>query len=181
MLFRSKILGNTICENGAIDTKNTKDAIPVDDIFQMNYVSTVENGNCGCTQTDQDIDSDISPCEPVTQCTRFGFRDVRCILPNDEDYEADDSSLSENSPSVENRDSFSSCNDEENQVFSFPGKSRRQRRYPKEKHPRFKNLLMRKDECRLACRQESNMTDSGISTSSYTDLFPDIETLETHL
>lgn len=170
----------TVKENVKISiSDNTQISFIAEETIKVVPSSGIRNAGHPCNGVEQEFDSDVSPCEPIKLRTRFAFKEGRCDSPDEKDYEADDSSLSEISPSAENRDSFSSNNGEE--VFSFPEKTRRPRRYPKEKHPRFKTILAQKVPARMACRQESNMTDSGISTSSYTDMLADIEILDTRL
>ena len=105
-----------------------------------------------------------SPIEKSTQSTHFGFEAISIFEVDDCDYEADDSSLSETSPYRDcPRVSLSSSN-EEDEVFKFPNQMPT-KRYPKEKHPRFKNRLVHK----TTYRQPSSLTDSGISTTSYSE------------
>jgi hypothetical protein len=105
-----------------------------------------------------------SPIEKSTQSIHFGFEAISIFEVDDCDYEADDSSLSETSPYRDcPRVSLSSSN-EEDEVFKFPNQMPT-RRYPKEKHPRFKNRLVHK----TTHRQPSSLTDSGISTTSYSE------------
>lgn len=106
--------------------------------------------------------------EANTKSTWFGLEVIKSLESDEYDYEADDSSLSETSPSTGCQQVFFSSSNEEDEILNFP-KLFSAKRYPKEKHPRFKTKLTQKSIHQRARRQLSNVTDSGISTSSYSE------------
>lgn len=130
------------------------------------------NSDVGTDQRDNILSayerkSDLT-MEANTKSTWFGLEVIKSLESDEYDYEADDSSLSETSPSTGCKQVFFSSSNEEDEILNFP-KLFSAKRYPKEKHPRFKTKLTQKSIHQRARRQLSNVTDSGISTSSYSE------------
>ncbi|XP_052058622.1 uncharacterized protein LOC127698929 [Mytilus californianus] len=109
-----------------------------------------------------------STMETNTKSTWFGLEVITSLESDDYDYEADDSSLSETSPSTGCKHVFLSSSNEEDKIFNFPEHFSAKRNL-QEKRPRFKNRLTQKSIHQRTRRQLSNVTDSGISTSSYSE------------
>ncbi|CAC5412151.1 unnamed protein product [Mytilus coruscus] len=109
-----------------------------------------------------------STTETNTKSTWFGLEVITSLESDDYDYEADDSSLSETSPSTGCKHVFLSSSNEEDKIFNFPEHFSAKRNL-QEKHPRFKSRVTQKSIHQRTRRQLSNVTDSGISTSSYSE------------
>ena len=170
----SETVSNHVSLTGTSDNSVSVVASPVilTGEVKHNSTSNIDNSAQSIRKYNNQVNRNIttyeseteSPIEKNTQSTHFGFGVISTFEVDDCDYEADDSSLSETSPYRDcPRVSLSSSN-EEDEVFKFPNQVPT-KRYPKEKHPRFKNRLVHK----TTYRQPSSLTDSGISTTSYSE------------
>ena len=151
---------NSVTKASKINTDN----IPLSVETQKNsFDKVIENNdmNGSFIVTVYESESDSTTGTQI-KCNYLG----RDVITSDGEYEADDSSLTETSPSSSSlRFSVSSSNDDD-EVFRFPNQSS-YKKYPQEKHPRFKNSLSHKDVVfQTFSKKQRTSRDSGISSFS---------------